>query len=735
MPFNFRISLFQSAKDNSPQAVSIEWPKLLEELGAYEIRATKDGLAWSPASFEGSRSAANAREVSLAVFDLDDCPDEALGNLGVRLDDFTYALHSTFTPGCYRLVIPLASPVPATDWPATWDQIRTALDIPADPACKDAARLYYWPACPDGQAKVVCENAGVSLSPASLARVPRPEPISEPIKAPASEEPAVDLFHVRKQLRSVRKPASAKLIHHILDGKPFDFPEGRDASMNRAASLIATTCHPAIPWSVALEILRPSLNATPQEKPGHFEHWVKELEDMYTRAIKRREAGDAKQAELAGAMEKLLGKKLGPDDESEAWRKTLLAMQDKEGAWKLQNVSTNASIILKHDPAWAGMIRHNVVTKKIELHEDAPIHEANMNDPAVAIKNWLAISDYHLVLKSYEVGEEVLNVALQNRFDPLADMLNGLQWDGVERLGSFFPRYFGSTGNARYLKRAGECWLISAVARALRPGCQVDTVLMLKGKQGTGKSSALRILGGDFFTDTQFSIHDKDGRLLAAQSWIIELGELAGTSRAELEGLKAFFTACSDTIRAPYARVHEEYKRRCVFVGTTNNDEYLAMDDEQRRYLPINVGKVDLEALKRDRGQILAEAVHRFKEGEAWWMSEEDKPAAEEAAQAVSKESVHAEPILLWWMQLRKKPEAVTAMEVAMGIGYSTDKINQSLKTAIAKCLKGFGFLSKVKRIGPAVVNSWCAPKDFMEATKEAFGQILSLPVTKGAEA
>ena len=103
----FKISLFDSAKDNAPQSVDVDWETLLKELQTHETRTTKDGNAWSPARFEGTRSNDNARAVSLGVFDLDDCSDEVLAQLGERLAPYTYALHSTFTAGCYRLVLPL----------------------------------------------------------------------------------------------------------------------------------------------------------------------------------------------------------------------------------------------------------------------------------------------------------------------------------------------------------------------------------------------------------------------------------------------------------------------------------------------------------------------------------------------------------------------------------------------------------------------------------------------------
>ncbi len=753
----FKISLFDSAKDNVPKAPpeGVDWPTLLKELQTHETRANKDGPAWSPCIFDGTRSAVNALEISLAVFDLDDCPEPTLLEIGKRLEPYTYVLHSTFSPGCYRLVIPLAAPISAAAWPQAWDGIREALGLPADPSCRDASRLYYFPTVPPDGEILTCDHEGglfdaesiltslKNFSSATLmptAKKQAASPSSHVVEKEISQEVGeaktgakilapIDMWEIRKQLRALRKTESAAAMHAVLNGESLHGPNGRDWTMNQVASLLATSTHPPITWPVALEILRPSLANTPQERVGHLEHWITEMEDMFTRALERRKVSDKKEEELKGAFEKALGKNLAPEEAAsgaEAWRSKLITTKGKDGEDSgLKQVPTNAGLILEHDKVWAGKIKFNRVTKEIDLFNQ--FADINKNATHTEVMNWLALSDYRLHLQSYTVVEQIYAVARRNEYDPLRDWLNGLQHDGVARISDLLPKYFGATGDPHYLKRISECWMIAAVARAMDPGCKVDNVLMLQGGQGKFKSTALNILGGKFFSDTKFNIHDKDGRLMASRFWIIELGELAGLKGNDVEAMKSFFSAKSDHIRAPYAKVAEDFLRRCVYVGTTNKDEFLPPDGEQRRYWVASIGKGDIEALCADRIQLWAEAVVRYKAGEKWWLEGDDVALAELQAQAVSKESYLREPILTWWMKLQTKPAIVTTQQIASdALGMTNSQITISIKQEIGEALRSLGFQRAKKRLAGAPVNIYRTPSEMLDATKDSNATILT---------
>jgi predicted P-loop ATPase len=154
------------------------------------------------------------------------------------------------------------------------------------------------------------------------------------------------------------------------------------------------------------------------------------------------------------------------------------------------------------------------------------------------------------------------------------------------------------------------------VRRAKEPGCKFDIMPVLEGPQGCGKSSLLATLAGLGENFTDVPILGRDTKVVAetvSGKWVVEISELAGLRRSEVEDVKALISRTDDRARLAYARFLESHPRRCVFVGTTNAREYLADDTGNRRFVPVRVGTIDLEALKRDRDQLFAEAVLREK--------------------------------------------------------------------------------------------------------------------------
>jgi predicted P-loop ATPase len=222
---------------------------------------------------------------------------------------------------------------------------------------------------------------------------------------------------------------------------------------------------------------------------------------------------------------------------------------------------------------------------------------------------------------SRETVADALYIRARERsFHPVRDYLSSLQWDRQPRLDGWLSDYLGAD-RSDYTKAIGSMFLKSAVARIFQTGCQCDYMLILEGNQGAGKSSACRILGGQWFSDSLPPVRyaGKDASLHLNGKWVIEIGELASAKHADTEMLKAFITRQEENFRPPYARFERRQPRQCVFIGTTNKDAYLDDPTGGRRFWPVKVGVVDTEALIRDRDQLFAEAVERFKAGERWW--------------------------------------------------------------------------------------------------------------------
>lgn len=287
----------------------------------------------------------------------------------------------------------------------------------------------------------------------------------------------------------------------------------------------------------------------------------------------------------------------------------------------IHSSTANIARILQYDPAWQGVLGWDEFSLKIVKLKPPPFQVSGVgewtdrDDSKTAI--W--VSDVYKFRPATSMVAESVGVASElNSYHPVQQYLNSLDWDGTPRVKTWLVRYLGANDDP-YARLVGGCWLIGAVARMLRPGCKMDNVLILEGGQGKGKSTALSILGGEWFTDTPFELGSKDGFLAMRGKWIIELSELDTFNRAESTKAKHFFAASVDTYREPYGRRTFDVARQCLFAGTTNGDEYLKDDSGNRRYWPIRTWGINHDALTGCRDQLWAEAVHLFKTGELWW--------------------------------------------------------------------------------------------------------------------
>lgn len=213
-------------------------------------------------------------------------------------------------------------------------------------------------------------------------------------------------------------------------------------------------------------------------------------------------------------------------------------------------------------------------------------------------------------------------MAYNNPRNPVQEYLKSLAWDGAARLDSMFAKFFGAKDN-KVNEAVGSKWMISAVARAMHPGCKADYMLILQGEQGMKKSMALETLFGlEWCNTTHIHIDTKDAVSALRGKWLRVFEECDSLSKKDAPIVKAFITSTCDTYRASYERAERDYPRQCVFAGTTNKEHYLIDETGGRRFWPVNCTLIDIDGLSAARDSLWAEAVHRYNAGEHWWIED-----------------------------------------------------------------------------------------------------------------
>lgn len=360
---------------------------------------------------------------------------------------------------------------------------------------------------------------------------------------------------------------------------------------------------------------------------------------------------------------------------------------------------SNAIHIFRHHPAWAGCLAFDEMALSVTLLKAPPFGwpgqqacpRAWTDDDDRRATEWLQRAWPGIPTASIElVGNAIQTVARETPFHPVRAYLEGLTWDGRERLSDWITDHCNAPDNG-YTAAVGRKWMIAAVARVMKPGCKVDTVLVLEGDQGLGKSAVFDALAGEWFSDDVGELGTRDAAMQTAAAWVIELAELAALGRAEVERIKAFITRRVDRIRLPYGKRIEAFPRQSVFAATTNRRDYLKDETGNRRFWPVEVfGPFNLEGLRRSRDQLWAEAVHAYRAGEQWHLTE---PALLAAAEQEQRERCASDP---WDDDVRTFVALRQWVTVAEVLGeclkLEKSRMGQAEQNRVARILRQLGF-------------------------------------------
>ena len=356
---------------------------------------------------------------------------------------------------------------------------------------------------------------------------------------------------------------------------------------------------------------------------------------------------------------------------------------------------SNVVLPLMNDLAYG--VRGNDFTGGVEV-DGRPVTDAAESEIALALE-----ATYNLTVPTALVSEGLRLVASQVRYHPVQDYLASLTWDGVERVDTWLEDYLGATDVPRGV---GRRFLLSVARRVLEPGCKVDTTLILVGEQGIGKSSALRTLLPEtaWFSDTPIDLRSKDAYLAMQGVWLYEVSELSAWRARDAESIKAFLSAQVDRFRPPYGRNMVTLPRQTVFVGTTNEAEFLDDPTGSRRFWPVRVGDCSVEALGEDRDQLWAEASMRARAGEQHWLDRGEAAELIEAQGEYQRRDPWEEKVEAF-IAVRDEVSAAEVLTDALALDSAGQHRGAAMR--LAGLLKSLGWRKKRVRRGGHNARVW----------------------------
>jgi hypothetical protein len=297
---------------------------------------------------------------------------------------------------------------------------------------------------------------------------------------------------------------------------------------------------------------------------------------------------------------------------------------------------TNALLYFDNHEAWAGNLKWNEFTGEPLVTGDLPIGLA-AGEPVrdhhdTLVQSWFEreTQDYKWTIDTVRRSADCW--AKANSFHPVKDYLNGLPaHDGVPRLETWLQRLCGAGPSEsndsddaialnNFISAIGVRWWISMIARIFEPGCKVHHVLVLEGAKGIGKTTLAEIIFGEWYAVIVGDVTSKDNQaLLSAGLWGVLMDELDVLGKSEMRSIKSWVTRDFEKFRPTWGHRHEKRPRQCVFIATVNGDDWAL--EEDRRWWPVACKKAfDLDGLRAERDLLMAEALHRYRDGQRWYL-------------------------------------------------------------------------------------------------------------------
>lgn len=394
----------------------------------------------------------------------------------------------------------------------------------------------------------------------------------------------------------------------------------------------------------------------------------------------------------------------GPHDPMADWE----ALLYRNNSGTIVTSAANLETVLHNHPGWQGVLAYDQMSYRAVKRRPPPYAGGELGEWSDADDTRTAIwleRGWRMRPRPTTVAQVISAAAQLHPFHQVREWLETLTWDGIPRLPTFFSDFCGAR-QSPYTEAVGRAFFVSAVARAMRPGCKVDTMLVLEGRQGVGKSRLILAL---FSAAWHIEISYAPGTLDFFQSlrgaWCAEFGEMASFDRAEVARIKQVLTQTQDTYRASYGHHSGTYPRQSVFVGSTNRREWGQDETGMRRFWPVECHEINVEAVVDVRAQLWAEAVSRFRNHETWW-DIPDAPMEQEARFDCDA----WEELVAAWIDQREKyqsPLEFSLNDVYQGAIHgdgarTVPPISRADQTRIGKILTRLGWHRKRGRVAGA---------------------------------
>lgn len=570
--------------------------------------------------------------------------------------------HSTESPR-YRLILPLSREVTPDEYVATGRYLAGALDIELfDNTTFEPNRLMYWQSTPkdqdyffevqDGEWLDVDECLATyadwtdtSLWPTSARYVQEIKDASKKQEDPENKKGLIGAFCRTYDINTAIEKFLTGVYTPTTDGRYTYVGGSTSSGMIVYDDKFAYSHHGTDPCGGKLcnsfDLVRIHLFGHLDAEDSRTDAKTKSFSAMEELVIKDKEVKKTLATENLENSKYDFAEELEPKEgENLDW----MADLEVDAKGKYLSSANNINLILAKDTRLKGKFKQNDFDGKRYLFDTMPWRKISKPEPVKnvdysGVRNY--IESIYGIAGNLKIDDSLALEFEKQSFHPVKDYLNSLVWDGESRIDNLLIDYFGTDDNL-YTREAIRKMLCGAVARILKPGTKYDLVLTLVGAQGSYKSTFIKKLGKDWTTDSFSTVQGKEAYEQIQGAWLVEIAELAGLRKAEVESVKHFISKQDDTFRPAYARTSETYQRQCVFFGTTNNKDFLRDPSGNRRFMPIDViperaTKKVTEDLEEEVDQIWAEAVELYKAGEPLYLS------AEAEAIARHEQSIHCE--------------------------------------------------------------------------------------------